>query len=160
MKTMTCLLMFAVAPIESLATQIAFRDLTNLVNSADHVLVGTVTNVTMIDRDGHAITDDKARTGPGLENEIRLHVKIGKADVLASNATNTPDSIVIPLWQLWHFTLGQIRKDAEGKSFIFLLKGPDYQRVYEGLFFRELSERDEIARILNEKSQKRVAGSD
>jgi len=58
---------------------------------------------------------------------------------------------MISLWQRWFDTLGNRRKEVDGKSFIFLLKGLTFQPVHFGLFMRELSERAEIKRLLKDK---------
>ena len=133
------------------ATQIAFRDLTNLVSDADHVLVGTVTRVDMVDGKGNQVTKETARTGPGSVNMLRLHVSVATNGVIVSTAGKVRGEITIPLWQGWHDTLGNRKKEVESKTFIFLLKGPDFQRVYSGLFMREMAERLEIEGLLKDK---------
>jgi hypothetical protein len=143
------------------ATQIPFRDLTNLVSDADHVLIATVEKVDMIDAKGNQVTNDTARTGPGSENQLRLHVKLDTNGVVASSAGKIPGTIVIPLWQNWHDTLANRRKEVKGKTFIFLLKGNNFLPVYHGLFMRELAEQAEIEAILKrKKSQSKAIDSD
>jgi len=137
--------------VQAQATQIPFRDLTNLVSDADHVLVATVEKVDMIDAKGNQVTNDTARTGPGSENQLRLHVKLTTNGVVASPAGKVPETIVIPLWQRWHDTLANRRREVQGKKFIFLLKGSDYIPVYHGLFMRKPSEKAEIEAILKRK---------
>jgi hypothetical protein len=140
-------LLFAV---QAQATQIPFRDLTNLVSDADHVFIGTVEKVDMVDAKGSQVTTETARTGPGSENQLRLHVTVATNQVIASSA-KVPVKIVIPLWQRWHDTLGNRRKEVQGKTFIFLLKGKDLAPVYHGFFMRKPSERAEIEAILKRK---------
>ncbi len=140
-----------VLTVQAHATSIAFRDLTNLVSEADHILVGTVTRVDMIDGKGSQVTKKTARTGPGSENMLRLHVSVATNGVVASTTGKVPGEITIPLWQMWHDTLGGRKKEVEGKTFIFLLKGSDFQPVYFGLFMREMAERLEIERLLKDK---------
>jgi hypothetical protein len=132
------------------ATQIAFKDLTNLVAEADHVFVGTVTKVDMVDGQGQPVTDKTARTGPGSPNQLRLHVTLDTNRILATTA-KLPAVIVIPLWRRWHDTLGNRMQETQGKTHIFLLKGPDFQPVYHGLFMRELSEQAEVESLLKPK---------
>ncbi len=143
-------LLFAV---QAQATQIPFRDLTNLVSDADHVLIGTVEKVDMVDAKGNQVTNETARTGPGSENQLRLHVNVPTNGVISSSAEGAPETILIPLWQRWHDTLGNRRKEVEGKTFIFLLKGNDFVPVYHGLFMREPSEKAEIEAILRSKKK-------
>jgi hypothetical protein len=50
--------------------------LSDLACGADHVLVGRVIGVDMIDGKGRQISDQKATTGPGLKNQIRLAVAV------------------------------------------------------------------------------------
>lgn len=133
------------------ATQIPFRDLTNLVSDADHILIATVENVDMVDAKGNQITNETARTGPGIENLLRLHVTVTSKGLIASSADKVPQTIVIPLWQRWHDTLANRKKEVQGKTFIFLLKGNDFAPVYHGGFTRETSERATIERLLKEK---------
>lgn len=137
--------------VQAYATQIPFKDLTNLVAETDHVLVGTVTRVDMVDANGNQVTNETARTCPGSANQLRLHVAMATNGVIASTASRVPEKLVIPLWQMWFDTLGNRKKLMEGKTFIFLLKGPDFQPVYFGLFDRQMSERTEIERLLKEK---------
>ncbi len=134
------------------ATQIPFRDLTNLVSEADHVLLATVENVDMIDARGKQVTRDTVRTGPGSENQLRLHIKVATNGVVYSSSDKVPETIVIPLWQMWHDTLGNRKKEVQGKTFIFLLKGKDFTPVYHGLFMREPSEKAEIETLLKRKT--------
>ena len=143
--------------VQAHATQIDFRDLTNLVSDADHVLVGTVTQVDMIDGKGNQVTNETARTGPGIENMLRLHVSVATNGVMVSSASKAPETLVIPLWQKWHDTLGNRKKEVQGKTFIFLLKGKDFAPVYQGGFWRNLSDRPEIEAILKKKRSQNQA---
>ena len=143
--------------IQGNATQIPFEDLTNLVAEADHVLIGTVTRVDMIDGRGHQVTDEKAGT-PKTGNQLRLHVQIGKDGILATTTNQAPDRLTIPLGQEWHDTLGNRRKESEGKTFIFLLKGADFSPVYFGDFMREPSERPAIEDLLKKKNTQNPQG--
>ena len=130
------------------ATQVQERKLSALVKEADHVLGGKIIKVDMIDKDGNEIADEKARTGPGLSNTIRLHIKVDKKLILKTTKEVTPDIIVIDLWQKWHFSLGQIKKNELNADRIFLLKGDNYKRVYPIAFMRNISEKEEILKLL------------
>lgn len=50
--------------------------LEEIATSADHVLVGRVTGVDMISGSGRQVRDPEARTGPGLNNQIRLRIAV------------------------------------------------------------------------------------
>ena len=58
------------------ATKIEKKTLSELMAVTEHVFIGTVMKVDMLDGVGNEITDLEARTGPGIENVIRLHVEI------------------------------------------------------------------------------------
>jgi hypothetical protein len=143
--------------LPSHATQIPFRDLTNLVAEADCVLIGTVTGVDMVDGKGHSVTNDAARTGPGSDNQLRLHIQVTEDGVLATATNPAPSRLTIPLWPLWHDTLGNRTMEAKGKTFIFLLKGIEFTPVYQGLFMRDPSERSVIEELLKKKAERNRA---
>lgn len=133
------------------ATTVAYKDITNLVAEAEHILIGKVDRVSMVDWDGNEITNPEARTGPGSNNEIRLHVKVLEdGGVLKTTHTNVPQMLTIPLMKKWHYELGQI-KETEGETFIFLLKGDDYKRVYPGLFQRPINEKEKIKALIEDQ---------
>lgn len=133
------------------ATSVAPMPLEQMVREADHVVVATVSKVDMVDGRGRQVTDPEARTGPGLDNEIRLHLAV--SEVLHTRTNPLPDTLVVPLWSMWHYTLASITESAGGTSGIFLLKGDDFQPAYPADFQRSLDERAEIERLLQ-------AGSD
>jgi hypothetical protein len=78
---------------------------------------------------------------------LRLFVKVQNDGIMKGSASNVPPSLVINLWTAWHSTLQFCREENAGKTFIFLLKGPDFDWVYPD-FMRELSYRKEIEAIL------------
>ena len=160
MKALLVLLFFAL-PGMCMATSVMPKSLTNLVEDADHVVVGTVERIDMIDENGNEVTDDDARTGPGLKNTIRLHVSVQTNGVLYTTAEVVPKTVTISLWSAWHYSLGQIKK-TKGEEAIFLLKGDEFQFVYPCLFRRSLSEREQIERLVKKKkeSQNKAIDSD
>jgi len=58
--------LLVLAPCLAGATSVPPRSLTNLVADADHVIIGKVTLVDMVDHKGNQVTNLAARTGPGL----------------------------------------------------------------------------------------------
>jgi hypothetical protein len=146
-------LVFCLVASTAHSTQVRPKKLSELVAGADHVVIGKVVKVDMIDMDGKQVKSRKGRTGPGLLNQLRLHIKIPKDGVLRTTGEK-PVNLVIPLWSAWHYTLGQWQDLAEGKKFIFLLKGEDYQRVYPGLFIRPITEKAKIEKMLRNKRTK------
>ncbi len=153
---LTHIAILALFASQASATQIIYRDLTNLVADADHVLIGTVTDVDMLDSMGNQVSDDDARTGPGVENQLRLHVTVDTNDVLKTGSDATPLQIVIPLWTKWHDTLGNRKHESQNKTFIFLLKGNNYEPVYYGLYMRDLSERREIEDLIKKGKEQNI----
>ena len=136
-----------------LATSVAPRSLKDLVADSDHVIVATVANVDMIDGKGQPVRDDAARTGPGFSNEIRLHLEVREV-LFTRRSAGLPRQVVVPLWQAWHYSLGAIRNATTGATSIFLLKGDGFIPTYPAGFQRSLSEKDEIARLIDQLLRK------
>ena len=143
--------LLALAPCLAGATSVPPRSLTNLVADADHVVIGKVTLVDMVDDKGAQVTNLTERTGPGLPHTIRLHVAVQTNGVLFTTAQRVPPTVTISLWPLWHHTLEQIKGVEEGQTRIFLLKGPEFGFVYVAGFSRQLSERPEIESLIKDK---------
>lgn len=127
-------------------TSVVPKPLAEMVEEADCIVAATVTQVSMIDGQGRSIEDRNARTGPGLENQIRFHLAV--EDVLRSTEAALPSSIVVPLWTMWHYQLGDITDVARGSTGIFLLECGSFEPVYPAGFQRHLSEREEIEGLI------------
>jgi hypothetical protein len=115
--------------------------------SADHILVGRVTGVDMINGSGGLVHDPDARTGPGLRNKIRLRIAVD--EVLTSDSTNVPKLLYVPLASHLHYTLGQIQ-DAHAETSeprLILLKGASFEAIKPGLFMRPLEDKEEALRV-------------
>lgn len=140
--------MLCIAGIAS-ATSVKPRSLSELVRDSDHIVIATVSKVDMIDGKGKQLDDVKSRTGPGLQNQIRLHLAVHEL-IYTRSTTQLPPVIVMGLWQMWHYTLGHIRNATHDTTSIFLLKGDDFQPAYPAYFQRRVSERSEINRLLIE----------
>jgi hypothetical protein len=77
MKTIITIILYSLCCLNlANATQIQHKELNELVKVADHIIGGKIIKVDMIDKDGKDIADEEARTGPGLNNTIRLHLKV------------------------------------------------------------------------------------
>ncbi|MBI2373709.1 MAG: hypothetical protein HYV07_06885 [Deltaproteobacteria bacterium] len=137
MRLLVAVFALARAPI-ALSTSIEPRPLSELVAEADYIFVGTVTAVDMVDGDGNQVTDPDARTGPGLPNQLRLHVRVDPTSVLRSDG-DLPTEVVVPLWQMWHMRLSMSREINEGKTSIFLLVGDNFEPVYPACFELDVS---------------------
>ncbi len=145
------IILYAFLPWPLFATSVLPRSLTNLVADADHVFIGKVTLVDMVDKQGNQVTNLSARTGPGSFNKIRLHVSVETNGVLFSTAKQVPASLTVALWSMWHYSLGQIKDIEENQRSIFLLKGSNFDIVYPNGFSRALSEQAEIEQLLKQK---------
>ncbi len=121
--------------------------LEEMAQSADHVLIGSVVGVDMLDSDGRPLTGDNERTGPGLGNVIRLIIEV--QTVLVSSAADVPKEIRVPLDPMMHYSLGQIRKahNEPSESFLLLLKGPSFAPILPGVFGRPMTEQEEAIRL-------------
>ncbi|MBK6688133.1 MAG: hypothetical protein IPG45_26905 [Deltaproteobacteria bacterium] len=103
--------------------------LINLLRNADHVFIGKVVHVEMVDQDGAQILESDARTGPGRQNTLRLHVVRVEDGLLYSRGTEVPPTeIVVPLWPMWHMSLEQKRRSL-GTTSIFIVNGPPWALV-------------------------------
>jgi hypothetical protein len=145
-------LVFASTPIPTTIEELAA--------GADHILIGRVVGVDLIDEKGRELTDDYARTGPGVTNTIRLHVAVD--EVLVTNAKKVPKLLKVPLDPFMHYTLGQIKAEHAEPSppFLLLLRGPSFSPVVPGAVLRSLEERETALRIQAEShpSRTRKAG--
>ncbi|RYG64817.1 hypothetical protein EON80_18505 [bacterium] len=141
------LAIFALLPTTALAGFPFEATLDEMASSADHILVGRVTGVDMINESGRQIQDLEAKTGPGLKNQIRLRIAVDK--VLITNSSNVPKILYIPLASHLHYTFGQIRdahaQDSEPR--LIFLKGPRFEAIKPGLFMRPLEQKEEALRL-------------
>lgn len=112
--------------------------------SADHLLVGRVTGVDMIDGDGKPVTDKSARTGPGEDNTIRLLITVD--EVIITNALQVPKVLPVPLAIHLHYSLAQIQSAHEDDTTVYLviLKGSDFSGIKPGVFLRPLSDKEKV----------------
>lgn len=118
--------------------------LQDMAREADHILVGRVTGVEMIDAQGEQVRDRDARTGPGLTHTIRLLLTVD--EVLVTNLPPVPRVLAVPLASHLHYSLGQIQDEHadDGEVRLILLKGKKFDGIKPGLFFRPLSEKAEV----------------
>lgn len=121
--------------------------LLEMAQSADHILIGRVTGVDMIDGRGAQVRDEEASTGPGSGNTIRLLITVD--EVLVSNAAKVPGVVAVPLASHLHYRLGQIKDAHAGDtaSRLVLLKSASFVGIKPGVFLRPVEERDEALRI-------------
>ena len=151
MRKMLFGLGFFVLCSPAIATKIAEKPLIDIVAESDHVLIGEVKAVSMVDGAGQEVLDLNGRTGPGYTNLIRLNVAVRRNGILQTNKAGTPQVLTISLWKGWIATLGSMQY-LKGKAYIFLLRGEDYQITYPSGFYQELSKRNEIEKMIRGKS--------
>lgn len=146
MKRMV-LLLAALLPAVAFAGFPFEATLEDMAEGADHILVGRVAGVDMIDGDGKPVLDEKARTGPGLRNTIRLLIEVD--EVLVTNATRVPEVLPVPLASHLHYSLGQIREAHEGDTLarLVLLRGKDFSGIEPGVFLRPIGDKEEALRL-------------
>jgi hypothetical protein len=149
----------ALSPATAIAGFPFEATLEEMATSADHVLVGRVTGVDMIDGAGRPIESPEARTGPGLTNEIRLQIAVD--EVVVTNAPTVPKVLYVPLASHLHYSLGQIREAhaEESEQRLILLKGPNFQGIKPGVFMLPLQDREEVLRLRRPSGQLRRPGS-
>jgi len=142
----------ALPQLPALATLPVTISLPEMVALADHVLVGHVTGVDMVDDEGNAIADPAAMTGPCLDKVIRLRVEVD--EVLATDVQRFPAVLYVPVDRAMHYSLGQVQEAHKGKNSkrLVLLKGPRFQPVARGVYFAGLNEKEEVLRLYAARS--------
>ena len=141
MRKFTMLLIYLVATNIFASIPLRVSD-EELVKETDHILVGRVIGVDMIDAYGEQINDLRAKTGPGIKSKIRLIIKV--EEVLQTNALVVPKELYIPLDSFMHYSLGAIKEyyPEISEQMIILLSGENFQPPVAGHFQRQLSNKN------------------
>ena len=139
------LLVFAATP--TVASIPIPASLEQLACSADHILMGRVVAVDMIDAQGRDIPDASQGTGPGTKNKIRLHLEI--EEVIVSTSKVPPRLLKVPLDPFMHYSLGQIRQAHSQRSdpLLVILRSENFEPIVPGAFLRSLDEKAEAVRL-------------
>ncbi|CAD1786721.1 hypothetical protein GGR74_003293 [Xanthomonas arboricola] len=146
MRRILLVLLATLIPATSFAGVPFEATLEEMAQGADHILIGRVTGVDMIDGRGRPIRDRKAMTGPGLKNTIRLLVAVD--EVLITNAASVPKVLAVPLASHLHYNLGQITDAHAGDTTARLaLLQKNFVGIKPGVFMRPVSDKDEALRI-------------
>jgi hypothetical protein len=152
MKTLVLGLLLLLLSTIALATLPPDVSQEKLLANTDHVLIGRLIRIDMVNGDGEEIMDPSARTGPGLRNTIRFHVAID--EVCISTKKKVPPLLVVPLDRTMHYSLGQVQ-EAEtrkmGSSLILLLKGSKFRPPFRGMFSAPIEAKEEILRMVGRK---------
>ena len=133
----------------SMATMVDYKELSELTPNSSHILHVNVIEVDMVDDKGLKIIDLDEKTGPGLGRVIRLHSRV-VSKLKGGGSIHEGTIIKVPLWDMWHYSLRQIRDGTVGHEYIFLLEGEGYKPVYPRYFLRHLSEKEKIIDLINE----------
>ena len=141
------LLLMALVPVIAMAGFPFVATLEEMAQQADHILLGRVVGVDMVDGRGNPVKNSEAYTGPGIDNTIRLLIAVDQ--VLVSNAAKVPEVIPVPLASHLHYRLGQNQEAHEGDEEVrlVLLKGPDFVGIKPGVFLRPLADKDKALRL-------------
>ena len=150
MRYLLFLLMTGIA-LQAKAIDIAEKPVAELLDMSEHVIVAKVIKVDALDAFGNSSNNPDISTGPGTSHSIRLHIK--PIDILKTNSKSTPETIIITLWRLWKYRLGDIREGSEGHVYVFLLKGKDYIPVYPRYFIRNVLETGHIKQHLKQHNK-------
>lgn len=103
-------------------------DFVDLVESSDHIVVGEVLSVDLIDRDGNITTDVNSEYGYLHDYVPRLHVRL--VEVIESDG-EIPSEFIVPLWSKGLTrVLKEIVDRYQGEKRIFLLKGSSLEPVH------------------------------
>lgn len=137
----------ALPQLPALATLPVQMSLKDRIAHADHILIGRVNGVDMVDDGGKMIVDPKALTGPCQDKVIRLRVEVD--EVLVTDAKRVPKVLFIPLDRFMHFSLGQVQDAHRGDRAqrLVILKGPAFRPIASGVHFAALAEKDQALQL-------------
>lgn len=123
--------------------------LSHIVDKADFILIGTITKIDLLEPDGNELSREYySANGPGRNNTIRFHIKVDHTHPLKSKPVYVPEHLVITtLWKYFQ-TVPQM-KGFQGQTLIFFLKGEKFDPVFPHLFFKSMSEKAAIEKLLN-----------
>jgi len=148
MNPVKAIMLLALICLPGLAsgTSVVPKPLEEMVREADHIVVAKIVSVDMVDGRGKPITDREARTGPGSPNRMRFNLEVH--EVLFAGRGSPSRRLRVPLWSMWHYSLGTMQDDLTGVTGIFLLKGDANEPVYPAGFQRPLKEKNEVQRLI------------
>ena len=142
--------------VASFGTQVEWKSIDEITKEADHVFVGKITKIDYKDENGTIM--DEGSTGPGCDAEIRVHIQVDHSQILKTNAQTFPDSLIVPFWNRFHYSVRQF-KSWENHSFVFCLKGDSFERVYPAHWLYDLNYKEDIQMsITGEPAQAELTG--
>lgn len=114
----------------SLATKIKPMPLNELIEKSDYVLIGTVKDIKIFNKNGKEKKWFGLVTGPGIENTIYQYIEIDKENILKTSGGAIPDTYKAEIWKMWHKDLESERDLYLGKKVVLFLKGSNFEPVY------------------------------
>lgn len=134
-------IILALWTITAFGTEVDRKPISEITKEADHVFIGKITKIDYKDENGKIL--DEGGTGPGCDAEIRAHIQVDQTQILKTSSLKIPDSLVVPYWNKFHYS-ADMMKILEGKSYVFCLKGENYERVYPAHWHYDLSYKEDI----------------
>jgi hypothetical protein len=121
--------------------------LEELACGADHIFVGRVVGVDMVNLNGRQVRHPEAMTGPGMNRTIRLEVEV--LERVESTEAVLPASVRVPLDPFMHYSLGQVKAahTEPSSARLVFLRGANFQPVIAGRFFWSLEEKEEALKL-------------
>ncbi len=113
----------------SLATKIKPTPLIELISKSDYVLVGTVKDVKLFNKNGKEKKWFGLVTGPGIENTLYQYIEIDKENILKTSGGEIPNVYKAEIWKMWHKDLEGERDLYLGKKVVIFLKGSNFEPV-------------------------------
>ncbi len=145
-----CMTLFLAAGASVQASAPLEASLRDLACGADHVFVGRVVGVDMINSKGRQVLHEAAMTGPGMNRTIRLELEV--LELIESTEAAFPRSFHVPLDPFMHYSLGQIKAaHAEpSNARLVFLRGAKFEPIIDGRFFWGLDAREEALALRKE----------
>ena len=147
MRIFALIAFLATSPLVVWATTIELTPIDRQVADADLIVVGQVTEVTLHGRFGWRIRDPEGRTGPGLPNELRLHVRVTRQ---LKGPPLKMQELVLPMWKMWHNSLKDASDVYAARTWIFFLNR-DAKPANIAEFVHFEGELTDIEKILSQK---------
>lgn len=137
------------------ATKIVETPLNELVKKSDYVLVGTVKDIKLFNKNGKEKKWFGLSTGPGIDNTLYYYIELDKDHALKGSGASLPDIYKAEIWKMFHKNLKDERELYLGRQVVLFLKGNNLEPVslqeYIHVIFNPemLTEIEELIKIQN-----------
>jgi hypothetical protein len=132
------------------STTYANIPLSELVQRSEHIIIATVKEVEVIDRNGNVLRDPNGRT---RGNTVRFYLVLRENGVIKTSLDVFPKEIVVDEQTKLITTVSMVRS-AVGEKIICLLVGKNFSPVSNIGWARNLSEEDMIIKFATKKPNK------